>query len=59
MKKLKLTDVQKHRAMAAERELVDVLREIKQKPLEGPALHTMQQLEQSVQFLESFRILTR
>ena len=52
MKKLALNEVQKHRLAVAHKEASDVLREIKQKPLDGKALSDMKVLEEAVQALE-------
>ncbi len=59
MKKLKLTDVQKHRLNSAYREASEVLREIKQQSLEGTALHDMKNLEEATIFMEAVILSTR
>lgn len=52
MKKIKLTDLQKHKLRTAYKDAADVLREIKAKPLTGEKLKEMKTLEEAVQLLE-------
>jgi hypothetical protein len=52
IKKLKLTELQRHRLRAAHRETLDVLNEIKRHSLEGNALRDMKILEMAVQNIE-------
>lgn len=48
----KLTELQQFKLQEAHRYASDVLRELKQFQLTGPALRRMQVLEEAVQFLE-------
>lgn len=52
MSALKFTELQKHRLEQARRDMSEVLREIKQKPLKGKALFVMKDLEHAVSYLE-------
>lgn len=58
MKKLNLTELQRHRIHEALRHASAVLREIKAKPLEGPALEQMKLLEVCVSEIEMFTLGT-
>lgn len=54
MKKLKLSDLQRHKVREAHRFAFDVLREVKSNQLEGAALKDMKTLEGAVQHIEAF-----
>jgi hypothetical protein len=53
MKRLRFNEVQKLRLRQSLQNASEVLREIKQRPLEGEALATMKNLEEAVQTLEA------
>ncbi len=52
MKKPKFTELQLHKLREAQRNLQDVLREVKAKPLKGEALAAMKTLEDAAVNLE-------
>lgn len=56
MKKLNLTELQRHKVQEALRNAGDVLRDIKQRPLEGNAQEQMRLLEGAVAAMEMFSL---
>jgi hypothetical protein len=56
---VKLTDIQKDKVRRAYNEASAVLSEIKRKNLSGKELDAMRVLEQAVQNLEAFQIITK
>jgi hypothetical protein len=56
---MKLIDIQKDKIQRSQSEASAVLRDIKQRNLSGADLEQMKVLEQAVQHLEVFSIITR